>query len=69
MKPQLTLLAHPLYRVYHALHNGRGAYKQGGLSAAQDPPSLESRFAHEHLPADREKKPKKFNLDFAFQAF
>ena len=45
--------------MYHALHNGRGAYKQGGLSAAQDPPSLELRFAHEHLPADREKKNQK----------
>ena len=42
--------------MYHALHNGRSAYKQGGLSAAQDPPSLERRFTHEHLPADREQK-------------
>ena len=39
--------------MYHALHNGRGAYKQGGLSAAQDPPSLELRFTHELPPADR----------------
>ena len=52
--------------MYHALHNGRGAYKQGGLSAAQDPPSLERRFTHqEHLPADREQKSLIFFLHFS----
>ena len=52
--------------MYHALHNGRGAYKQGGLSAAQDPPSLELRFTHEHLPADREQKKAQKSLIFFF---
>ena len=56
--------------MYHALYNGRSAYKQGGLSAALDPPSLELRFTHEHLPADREQKiPKKWILILHFRIF